>query len=61
MDLSEFFESALASEFQEIKVQNKSVHFNSEAIARVTTLPEEDGQPLLNVELPINAREWEEV
>lgn len=60
-DLSEFFESALASEFREIKVQNESVQFNSGAIAKATTLPEEDGQPLLNAELPISAREWEVV
>ena len=60
-ELSEFFESALASEFREIKVQNKNVQFSAEAIARATTLPEESGQPLLNAELPINAPEWEVV
>lgn len=58
-DLSEFFESALASGFREIRVQNQSVNLTSEAIARVTMLSGEDGQPLLNAELPINAREWE--
>lgn len=61
VDLSEFFESALASEFRELHVQNQSVSFTSEAIAKATTLPEEDGQPLLNAELPIDAREWEVV
>lgn len=60
-DLSEFFESALASEFREIKVQDERVPFTSEAIARATTLPEEDGQQLLNAELPISAGEWEVV
>lgn len=60
-DLSDFFESAVASEFREIRVQNKEVKFTSEAIARATTLPEGDGRPLLNAELPINTGEWEAV
>lgn len=42
-------------------MQNHSVSFTFEAIARVTMLPREEGQSLLNAELPINAREWEVV
>ena len=60
-DLSEFLESALQSDFRAIRVRNQSVSFSVEAISNVTTLPAEEGQPLTNAELPINAREWEAV
>lgn len=60
-DLSEFIESAWQSDFREIRVRSQSVSFSIEAIANITALPAEEGQPLTNSELPINAREWETV
>ena len=60
-DLSEFLESALQSDFRAIRVRNQSVSLSVEAISNVTTLLTEEGQPLTNVELPINAGEWEAV
>lgn len=35
--------------------------FSIDVIANVTFLPAEEGQPSPNLELPINAREWETV
>ena len=57
-DLSEFFLSACASEFRQIVVRKQLIRFDTEAIAKVTTLPGEDSVPVAEACRAINAPEW---
>ena len=57
-DLSEFFLSACASEFQQLVVRKQLIRFDTEAIAQVTTLPGEDSVAVAEACRAINAPEW---
>ena len=57
-DLSEFFLSACASEFQQPVVRKQLIRFDTEAIAQVTTLPGEDSVSVAEACRAINAPEW---
>lgn len=57
-DLSEFFLSACASEFQHLVVRKQPVRFDTEAITQVTTLPGEDSVSIAEACRAIDAPEW---